>query len=145
MNVDFALKLRIYRSYKRFICLERILKNLCTRLHTQFNYLTLPVTPFNRTKRKKFLFEINVNFRPLFTLFFRFLGGQFTTYGTGVISQTEGNFTTRGDHLNVVFPKVRQHTFTKILETTVQIFFIKCSSIPCKRHAHLFLSMTDCI
>ena len=37
---------RIYRSYKRFICLERILKNLCTIQHTQFNYLTLPVTPF---------------------------------------------------------------------------------------------------
>ena len=53
-----------------------------------------------------------MNFRPFFT-FFRFLGGQFTTYGTGVISQTEGNFTTRGDHLNVVFPKVRQYSTFK--------------------------------
>ena len=48
-----------------------------------------------------------------FLLFFRFLGGQFTTYGTGVISQTEGNFTTRVDHLNVVFPKVRQYSTFK--------------------------------
>ena len=53
-----------------------------------------------------------MNFVPFFT-FFRFLGGQFTTYGTGVISQTEGNFTTRGDHLNVVFPKVRQYSTFK--------------------------------
>ena len=40
LNVDFALKLRIYRSLKSFIGLKWILKNLSTTLHTQFNYLT---------------------------------------------------------------------------------------------------------
>ena len=39
LNVEFALKLSIYRSLRRFICLKWILKNLST-LHTQFNYLT---------------------------------------------------------------------------------------------------------
>ena len=47
MNVDFALKLMISRSFKSFICLKWILKNLSTTLLTQFNYLTLPVCPFN--------------------------------------------------------------------------------------------------
>ena len=31
-----------------YVC-KWILKNLCTILYTQFNYLTLPVTPFNYT------------------------------------------------------------------------------------------------
>ena len=46
-KTENALKLRIYRSLKSFICLKWILKNLSTTLHTQFNYLTLPVCPFN--------------------------------------------------------------------------------------------------
>ena len=40
MNVEFALKLRIYRSLKSLICLKWIRKKLSTTLHTQFN-LTL--------------------------------------------------------------------------------------------------------
>jgi len=43
----------------------------------------------------------------------RFLGYQFTTYGTKVLAQTEGNFTERADHLNVVFPKVAKCIFKK--------------------------------
>jgi len=43
----------------------------------------------------------------------RFLGHQFTTYGTNVLSQTEGNFTERRDYLNVVFPKVAKCSFNK--------------------------------
>ena len=34
LNVDFGLKLRIYRSLKSLICLKWILKNLSTTLHT---------------------------------------------------------------------------------------------------------------
>ena len=40
LNVDFALKLRIYSSSKSFICLKWTLQNLSLTLHTQFNYLT---------------------------------------------------------------------------------------------------------
>lgn len=43
----------------------------------------------------------------------KFLGYQFTTYGTNVLSQTEGNITARTDYLNVVFPKVAKCTFNK--------------------------------
>ena len=48
LNVDLALKLRIYRSLKSFTCLKWILKNLSTTLHTQFNYFTKPVCPFKK-------------------------------------------------------------------------------------------------
>ena len=54
-NVEFALKLRIYRSLKSLICLKCIRKKFSTTLHTQFNYLTWPVTPFN-LENKYFLF-----------------------------------------------------------------------------------------
>ena len=40
LNVEFALKLRIYKSYKSLICLKSIRKKYSTPLHTQFNYLT---------------------------------------------------------------------------------------------------------
>lgn len=43
----------------------------------------------------------------------RFLGYQFSTYGTEVLSQSEGNFTTRTDYLNVVFPKMAKCLFSK--------------------------------
>ncbi|XP_023346224.1 innexin inx2 [Eurytemora carolleeae] len=57
----------------------------------------------------------------------RFLGGQFTTYGTGVISQTEGNFTTRVDHLNVVFPKVTKCLFQKFgVSGSIQVHDALC-------------------
>ena len=46
LNVDFALKLRFYRSLKSFKCLKWIIKNLSTTLHTQFNYIAEPVCPF---------------------------------------------------------------------------------------------------
>ena len=46
LNVEFALKLRIYRSSKSLICLKWIRKNFSTTLNTQFNYLKYPVTPF---------------------------------------------------------------------------------------------------
>ena len=36
-----------YPSWKSFVCLKWILKNLSTTLHTQFNYPTLPACPFN--------------------------------------------------------------------------------------------------
>ena len=49
LNVDFALKLSNYTSWKRFICLKWILKRFSTILHTQFNHHTLPVTPFKGT------------------------------------------------------------------------------------------------
>ena len=48
MNIEFALKLRFYRSLKSLICLKWIRKKFSTTLQTQFNYFTLPVTPFNR-------------------------------------------------------------------------------------------------
>ena len=38
-NVDFLLKLRIYRFLKSFIFLKWILKNLFTTLHSQFNHI----------------------------------------------------------------------------------------------------------
>jgi len=38
MNVEFALKLRIYRSLKSLLCLKWIRKKFFTTLHTQFNY-----------------------------------------------------------------------------------------------------------
>ena len=47
LNVDFALKLRNYTTFYRFICLKYILKYFPTILHSHFNYHTLPVTPFN--------------------------------------------------------------------------------------------------
>ena len=40
LNVEFALRLRIYRFLKSVICLKWIRKKLYTTLHTQFNYLT---------------------------------------------------------------------------------------------------------
>jgi len=43
----------------------------------------------------------------------RFLGYQFSTYGVDVLTQTEGNFTSRGDELNRVFPKVAKCLFKK--------------------------------
>ena len=44
---NFALKLSNYASLKRFSCLNWIPKKFSTILHSQFNYQTLPVTPFN--------------------------------------------------------------------------------------------------
>ena len=46
LNVDFALKFRIYRLLKSGICLKWILKKFSTTLRPQLNYLTQPVTPF---------------------------------------------------------------------------------------------------
>ena len=46
LNVEFALNFRIYRSLKSFTCLKWIRKKFSTILHTQFSYLTYPVTPF---------------------------------------------------------------------------------------------------
>ena len=46
LNDDFALKLRNYTSWKRFICLKWIQNKLSTTVHTQFNHHILPVTPF---------------------------------------------------------------------------------------------------
>jgi len=43
----------------------------------------------------------------------RFLGYQFSSFGTDVIGQTEGNFTERTDALNMVFPKVAKCKFNK--------------------------------
>ena len=40
LNVEFVLKLRIYRSLKSLIFLKWILKKFSTTLHTQFNNLT---------------------------------------------------------------------------------------------------------
>jgi len=40
LNVEFALKLMIYRSLKNFICLNLIRKMSSRTLHTQINYLT---------------------------------------------------------------------------------------------------------
>ena len=48
LNVGFALYLSNYTLLKRFICLESILKNISTKLHSQLNYHTLPVTPFKQ-------------------------------------------------------------------------------------------------
>ena len=47
LNVIFELKFRIYRSLKSLICLKWIRKKFSTTLHTQFNFLTKPATPFN--------------------------------------------------------------------------------------------------
>ena len=40
LNIEFALKLRIYRFLKSLICLKLIRKKFSTTLYTQFNYLT---------------------------------------------------------------------------------------------------------
>ena len=45
-----------YTSLKRFKCLKWILKHFFTILHSQFNYHTLPVTPFNSFHLSAFLF-----------------------------------------------------------------------------------------
>jgi len=50
LNVEFGIKLRIYRSLRSSVCLKWILKKLSTILFTQFNYLSQPVCPFD-TKR----------------------------------------------------------------------------------------------
>ena len=52
LNVEFALKLRIYRSLKSLIWLKWIRKKFSTTLHTQFNYHTKPVTPFKGKRGK---------------------------------------------------------------------------------------------
>jgi len=46
-DFEHRLELSNYKSLKRLICLKRIVKNFSTILHSQFNYHTLPVTPFN--------------------------------------------------------------------------------------------------
>jgi len=46
LNVDIALILSNYTSWKHFICLKWILNKCSTILHTQFNYHTLQVSPF---------------------------------------------------------------------------------------------------
>ena len=48
LNVEFAFKLRIYRSLNSLICLKWIRKNLSTTLHTQFNYLHSRSLPLSR-------------------------------------------------------------------------------------------------
>ena len=40
LYIEFALKLRIYRSLKRLTCLKWIRKKFSTTMHSQFNYLT---------------------------------------------------------------------------------------------------------
>ena len=40
LNVEFALKLRIYRSLEILLCLKWIGKKFSTTLYTKFNYLT---------------------------------------------------------------------------------------------------------
>ena len=40
LNIEFALKLRIYRSLKCFICLKWIRKKFSATMCTQFKYLT---------------------------------------------------------------------------------------------------------
>ena len=40
VNVEFTLKLKIYRLLKSEICLKWILKKFSTALRPQFNYLT---------------------------------------------------------------------------------------------------------
>ena len=47
LNVDYRLKLSNYTSLKPFLCLKWILNKFFTILNSQFNYHTLPVTPFN--------------------------------------------------------------------------------------------------
>ena len=46
LKVDFALNHSNYTSLNRVICLKSILKDFSEILHFQFNYHTLPVTPF---------------------------------------------------------------------------------------------------
>ena len=49
LNGDFMPQTQYtFTSLKRFICLKLILENFSTILHSQFNYHTSPVTPFNK-------------------------------------------------------------------------------------------------
>ena len=74
LNVEFALKLRIYRSLKSLICLKGIRKKFSTTLHTQFNYLTQPVTPF----KSALVFDIIIFLTLLY--FFNWFGTFRTQY-----------------------------------------------------------------
>ena len=50
-----------------------------------------------------------------------FLGGQFTKYGTDVISVSELPIEQRVDPMNKVFPKVTKCTFHKVSHMTIMI------------------------
>ena len=66
LNIEFALKLRIYRSLKRLICLKWIRKKLSTTLYTQFNYLTYSLSlPLKSVKHRIFMILIlpNIQFK----------------------------------------------------------------------------------
>ena len=81
--------------------------------HLSHNFLNFKfecyVANFLSLETRELLVIKNENKYCVFLLF-RFLGYQFTTYGTNVLSQTEGNITARTDYLNVVFPKVIRST-----------------------------------
>jgi len=65
LNVDFALKLSNFTLFKRFIGLKWIL-NFSTIL-SQFNYHTLPVTPFKKIsflQKEKIIYVMSIE-RPL--------------------------------------------------------------------------------
>ena len=62
LSIEFTCKLRIYRSLKSLTCLKWIRKKFSTTLHTQFNYLSLPVTPFNINNT--IIININIDISP---------------------------------------------------------------------------------
>lgn len=79
------------------------------------NYFTVNLHNHNFYALRFFLCEalnfINVVGQIYFTD--RFLGYQFTTYGTKVLTMSEGELGTRSDAMDMVFPKVTKCTFRK--------------------------------
>ena len=70
LNVDFALKLRIYRSLKSVICLKWILKNLSTTLHTGNPVI---VNSIIRCYKDLCLYNKDIKFWVRYGLFYHFL------------------------------------------------------------------------
>ena len=56
-------------------------------------------------------YKLLLYFKFFKNLFNRFLGYEFTTYGTQVLSMSEGEFGSRNDAMDMVFPKVRLTEF----------------------------------
>jgi len=52
--------MNLYALLKRLKGLKKIVKNFFTKLHSQFNYHTLPVTPFKCYLRESSKFVINI-------------------------------------------------------------------------------------
>lgn len=79
------------------------------------NYFSVNLHNHNFYAFKFFLCEVLNFVNVVGQIYFtdRFLGYEFTTYGTRVLSMSEGDFGTRNDAMDTVFPKVTKCTFRK--------------------------------